>query len=150
MKSYDPLKNRLSNLLVSESVIGQAKELKIKIEELKQRGIVISQIETKPHNYEYTFWYHKDKTVEQDLTKEEWRDVDEPELAGRYQISNLGRIRSIRVICENFDKTVLTDGGGKRHFKKIKDIYRQVFGKELSIKRPVHYIKNKDRQKLKA
>lgn len=141
-REYDPLKLRQFSekrgLLISESVEGNGEDLKAKIREFKQRGINVAQIQTEPCRYKYTFWYYKDETVGADLNQEEWRDL-EGDLAGCYQISNLCRLRSIRIISENNNDTTLTGIGGTRHNVRIRNIYEEIFGKKWDEKRPSSY-----------
>lgn len=134
---YDPIKKK--GLLSFESVEGDGQDLKDKLKEMKSRGIVVKHIDTEPASYKYTIWFFKDQTMTSDLNQEIWKDIP-GDLFGVYQMSSLGRLRSIRTLSENNGRNiVLTDAKGNRKNVRIKKVYEQVFNKELDKEKPSIY-----------
>lgn len=134
---YDPMKKR--GLLSYESTQGGGDKLKEKLKEMKKKGLVIHHVDTEPATYKYTVWFYKDKTIHADLNDEVWKDMD-GEFGDKYQISSLGRIRSVRTLSEIYGKcVVLTDAKGQRHNVRIAKAYKNVFGKELEKEKPSQY-----------
>lgn len=121
---YPPSYN---DIVLSTEIECSQKEFKAELAKLEAKGISVKSIEPEPIRYKYKIDYYAPRPKE-DVASEQWRDIP-GRFYGLYQISSLGRIRSIRVkILGSYDNFVLTDGNNKRHRVPIKKMVKEIFG----------------------
>lgn len=97
-------------------------ELKHALEDMRSQGLCIFSVDFKPIKYDYTIKYYKKET-------EEWRDI--PGYVGVYQISETGRIRSVRIKELTHGQQVILCHKGKRRTHTVSKLYELAFGKAL-------------------
>lgn len=114
--------NLRTGIPVTKVIECDPKDFKNKIKEIEKSGIVIKSIKSEPIRYRYSVNYYEERL---ELSEESWKDAP-GSFYGLYQISSLGRIRSVRVLKE-YERYILTDGEGKRHNVKVETLMKQVF-----------------------
>lgn len=117
--------NIRTGILSTKIIECTPKEFKVKLENLLADGIVIRNIETEPILYQYKINYYEERKLDTNLNDEEWRDIP-GKFFGQYQVSSLGRLRSIRILKE-YERSVLTDGDKNRETVNVKKLFKQVF-----------------------
>lgn len=105
-------------------------EIKQKIAEFRAEGFTLDSMEFEPSMYKYKlYYYHNSNTVKSVKDHvEEWRDLP-GDLTGIYQMSSLGRLRTIktRVLSEYRGATQVVDKNNKRKTIRLKNLFKQVF-----------------------
>lgn len=99
-------------------------EFKEKYKEFEAQGLIISSIEAQPSQYKYKVHFYEHRSP-YSLKDEEWRDIP-GEFYGFYQLSSLGRFRSMRIL-RDYDRMVLTIANGKRVTVNARKLFKKIF-----------------------
>ena len=93
-----------------------------KIKNLEKRGLVVADIKAEATRYLYTISHYEER---KDVADEQWRDIPGV-FYGHYQLSSLGRVRSVRILKE-YAWMILTDGRKRRYNINVKKLVQTIF-----------------------